>query len=461
MRGLVALLVAGALTAGGATALTLRAGGGQPLPVAPSPVPAEPVARGDLLPEVREGAPAPTAEGLGEAVAAALADPAVAGRLAVSVVDATTGEPLLERAAGRLLLPASTAKIATAVAALTALPVEDRLTTRVLAGAAPGEVVLVGGGDPTLAGPDAPRGYPASARLTDLAARVRAALGGAAVTRVLVDDSLYTGERIGPGWTDGYVAQGAVAPVGPLMVDSGRVRPDRPARHRDPALAAGRALAALLQPGAGVAVERGAAPPGAAELGAVHSQPVPQLVERMLARSDNDLAEALARHVALSQGQPASFAGGAAAVQAVLGPFLDEVGVGREAVALVDGSGLSRLNRLEPAALTRLLARAASLDGSETAERLAPVLAGLPVAGFSGTLSDRYRRGDGLSAAGVVRAKTGTLNGVSALAGLVRTADGRLLAFDLTADGVPIGATRQAEAALDRLAAALASCGCR
>jgi D-alanyl-D-alanine carboxypeptidase/D-alanyl-D-alanine-endopeptidase (penicillin-binding protein 4) len=91
------------------------------------------------------------------------------------------------------------------------------------------------------------------------------------------------------------------------------------------------------------------------------------------------------------------------------------------------------------------------------------VLTGLPVAGFSGTLSERYRKpaaGAGLGA-GVVRAKTGTLNGVSALAGLVRTADGRLLAFALTADGVPLGATKQAEAALDRLAAALAACGCR
>jgi len=43
----------------------------------------------------------------------------------------------------------------------------------------------------------------------------------------------------------------------------------------------------------------------------------------------------------------------------------------------------------------------------------------------------------------------------------VRTADGRLLAFDVTADAVPLGATRAAEAALDRFAAALASCGCR
>jgi D-alanyl-D-alanine carboxypeptidase/D-alanyl-D-alanine-endopeptidase (penicillin-binding protein 4) len=88
------------------------------------------------------------------------------------------------------------------------------------------------------------------------------------------------------------------------------------------------------------------------------------------------------------------------------------------------------------------------------------VLTGLPVAGFDGTLAPRYRTGPALPAAGRVRAKTGTLNAVSALAGLVRTADGRLLAFDLTTNSVPLGANRRAERALDALAARLAACGC-
>ena len=455
-RVLLAVLAAATL-AGGAAAVTLVQDDAA-VPVAASPAPTPPAERPDLLPEVGDDAPVPSVTGLQPAVTAALADPAIAGRLAVSVVDAATGQPLLERGAATPLLPASTAKIATAVAALTALPPESRLTTRVVAGSAPGEVVLVGGGDTTLASPAAGPQYPAPARLSDLVARTRAALGTTAVTRVLVDESLYTGERLGPGWKPSYVTEGAVAPVGPLMVDGGRIRPDRRPRHLDPALAAGRAFADLLQPGAAVQVARGVAAPDAAELAAVQSPPVARLVEQMLLDSDNDLAEALARQVALAQGQPASFAGSAVALQEVLGPFLDEVGVGRDAVALVDGSGLSRLDRLEPAALTRLLARVASDD---TSDRLAPILTGLPVGGFSGTLADRYRKGGGVPAAGVVRAKTGTLNGVSALAGLVRTADGRLLAFDVTADGVPFGATKQAEAALDRLAAALASCGCR
>ena len=455
-RGLLALLAAAALAAGATTAVGLDDEPVEaPVAVVPSPSPA--LVRGALLPAPRGDAVAPTAAGLATAVAAALAGPALAGGLAVSVVDADTGEALYERAADVPLLPASTAKIATAVAALTALPADLRLTTRVVAGAAPGEVVLVGGGDPTLASPRAALGYPRPALLSDLAARTRAALGGTAVTRVVVDESLYPGARLGPGWKPTYVTEGAVAPVVPLMVDGGRARPDRLRRVPDPGMAAGEAFAALLQPGKAVAVARGAAAAGAAPLAEVRSPPVPALVERMLSRSDNDLAEALARQVALAAGRPASFEGVADASTAVLGDLLEDVGVARDAVRLVDGSGLSRDDRLQPAALTRLLARAASGQAPE----LAPLLSGLPVAGFDGTLAGRYRTGSPTTAAGEVRAKTGTLNGVSALAGLVRTEDGRLLAFDLTADAVALGATRPAERALDALAARLAACGCR
>ncbi len=461
-RGRTVLVgLAAAVLAGGAVAaVTLdepaRPGTAAPaVSAAPSPSPS-PVARADLLPDAGDGA-APTASGVQAAVAAALADPVLAGGLAVSVVDAETGEAVYERSAETPVLPASTAKIATALAVLTALPADRRLTTRVLAGAAPGEVVLVGGGDPTLAGPAARATYPEPARLATLAARVRSALGATPVRRVVVDDALYAGDRLAPGWKPGYVTEGSVAEVMALMVDSGRVRPDRLRRADDPALAAGRTFAELLQPGAQVVVERGTAGAGAAELGAVVSPPVSALVERMLVRSDNDLAEALARQVALATGRPVSFAGASAALQDVLGDLLVEVGASRDAVRLADGSGLSRLDRLRPAALTRLLAHAASGD----APRLAPVLTGLPVAGFDGTLALRYRTGAAVPAAGVVRAKTGTLNGVSALAGLVRTADGRLLAFDLTANAVPLGANRRAERALDALAARIAACGCR
>jgi serine-type D-Ala-D-Ala carboxypeptidase/endopeptidase (penicillin-binding protein 4) len=464
----LAAVLAGSLVAGGATVVLqdrsspadtpATAPAAEPPGAAPSPT--VPVQRAPLLlPAGGPAPPAPTGEGLREAVLAALDDPAVAGRLAVSVVDAETGAPLLELAARELRLPASKTKIATAVAVLTAVDPQSRLTTRLVAGASPGEVVLVGGGDTTLASPQAAQGYPRPARLADLATAAQAVLGPEPLQRLLVDDSRYVGPRTGPGWRPGYVTGGNVAPVGALMVDGGRVRPDRNARAGDPALAAGQALADLLQrPGAPrITVERGEAAPGALELARVSSPTLAQLVEVMLSRSDNDLAESLARQTALATGRTADFAGGAAAVRDVLGARLEEVGVGGDAVQVVDGSGLSRDNRIQPAALTRLLAAVASGDEP----RLAPVLTGLPVGGFDGTLSDRYRADAARAGAGVVRAKTGTLSDVSALAGLVRTREGRLLAFDLTADGVPPGSGRAAEAALDRLAAVLASCGCR
>ncbi len=453
----VAVVATLTLAAGATAAVTWQ--DGPPPALSPSLSSPGLPSRGELLGAAAIAGPVPTSTGLQAAVGLALADPAIAGRLGVSIVDAATGASVYDQGAGVAVLPASTAKIATAAAALTALPPDRRLATRVVTGSVPGEVVLVGGGDTTLAGPGAGADYPASARLSELADQVRVALGPVPVTRVLVDESLYSGERVGPGWKPNYLTDGAVAAVGPLMVEGARVQRGRPRRHADPALAAGRQLATLLSgasaaPVAPVVVERGTAPVGAAPLGEVTSPTVVQLVERMLTRSDNDLAESLARQVALSQGQPASFAGAALALEQVLAPL----GVDPAKAVLADGSGLSTSTRISPAAVTGLLARAAS--GREP--RLAPLVAGLPVGGFDGTLAGRFRLGDGAApGAGSVRAKTGTLDGVSALAGVVRTADGRLLAFDLTADEVPLGANSAAQAALDRLASSLAACGCR
>jgi len=455
--GLVlALGVAAATGQAGATAAPQppSAAPTPPPAAAPSTPPAPPGPRPPLLPAPGD-APVPTAAALTAVLERALADPGLGGRIAASVVDATTGQVLVERRGGATVLPASTAKIATAVAVLAALDPDLRLPTRVLAGARPGEVVLVGSGDVTLAGPSAQQDDPLRpARLADLARDARAALGGTRVRRVLVDDTAYAGPRLAPGWKPTYVTDGDAMPVSAVSVDAGRDAPGRGPRVQDPGLAAGRALAAALgAPGARVA--RGVAPQGAAELAAVRSPPVSRLVERLLVRSDNDLAESLSRQVALARQRPPTFAGASSAVGEVLAEVLP--GTGGAGFALADGSGLSRSDRVQPAAVTALLSHVVR-DGSG---RYAPVLTGLPVAGFDGTLEDRFRAGTARPAAGVVRAKTGTLADVSALAGLVRTRDGRLLAFDVTADAVPSGANGPAEAALDRLAAGLASCGCR
>jgi D-alanyl-D-alanine carboxypeptidase/D-alanyl-D-alanine-endopeptidase (penicillin-binding protein 4) len=427
--------------------LVLRDAGVQVPHVTASTPPSPEPSRTPLLTSGVASQPPPTRAGLGRALAAALRDPGLGRRVGLSVVDARTGAPLLELGADRAATPASTAKIVTALAVLTVLKPDARFTTRLLKGSN-GDLVLVGAGDPTLAGRHARPGFPRAARLADLAAQVK----GAVVRRVVVDDSLFSGSRLGPGWKSGYVTHGDVAPVTALMVDGGRTSRERnQPRAHDPALEAGRQLAALL----GVRqVVRGQAPAGAAEVAHVDSPMVGELVELMLTQSDNDVAEALGRQVALETSLPPTFDGAAAAAVTALRPLLEAAKVDRSAVALRDASGLSPLDRLQPAALARLL----SVVGRD--DRYAPVLSGLPVGGFDGTLEKRYREAPTSAAAGVVRAKTGTLDGVSALAGLVRTRSGHLLAFDLVTDGVALTGTLKAQAALDRVAATLVSCGC-
>jgi serine-type D-Ala-D-Ala carboxypeptidase/endopeptidase (penicillin-binding protein 4) len=164
--------------------------------------------------------------------------------------------------------------------------------------------------------------------------------------------------------------------------------------------------------------------------------------------SDNMLAEALARQVAIARKLPASFEGSA---HGVIGALADAK-IDVTGVTLNDGSGLSRDDRVPASVLTAVVGGAAddSLKGTSA------ILSGLPVAGYDGTLFDRRDAG---TAPGTVRAKTGTLLGVHALAGTVVTVDGRLLAFAVVADGS--GSDAAAEAALDNVAAALATCGCR
>jgi D-alanyl-D-alanine carboxypeptidase/D-alanyl-D-alanine-endopeptidase (penicillin-binding protein 4) len=83
------------------------------------------------------------------------------------------------------------------------------------------------------------------------------------------------------------------------------------------------------------------------------------------------------------------------------------------------------------------------------------------VAAFSGTLADRFGGATPGPGAGLVRAKTGTLMGVTSLAGVVADADGRLLVFAFLADAVPATGMGRARVVLDRIGATLAACGCR
>lgn len=396
-------------------------------------------------------APAPTAQGVAAALAPLVSAPGLGPHFGVSVVDSSSGQQLFAALPEEAMVPASVTKLVTGITVLAARGPAYRIPTRVVAGANPGEVVIVGGGDPTLAvGTSA--AYPAAARLDDLANQVKEALGGTAPTKVIYDGSLFSGPVTGPGWDADATTGGYGSAITALMTDGARVNPlggSGTARYVQPDAAAAKLFAKQF----GIsAVTAGPAPAGAKELGKVESPPMLRMVEVMISSSDNIVAEMLARQVALARSQPASFAGASAAMRAVL----EELSVPVSGYGLQDGSGLSRQGRLSPSILTAVLTTAARADRPD----LHGLFTGLPVAGYSGTLASRYRTPKGSSsAAGEVRAKTGTLTGVSSIAGIVVDADGRTLAFALIADANP--STPAAVEALDRITAALAACGCR
>jgi D-alanyl-D-alanine carboxypeptidase/D-alanyl-D-alanine-endopeptidase (penicillin-binding protein 4) len=134
---------------------------------------------------------------------------------------------------------------------------------------------------------------------------------------------------------------------------------------------------------------------------------------------------------------------------------LRAMGLPGDEADLYDGSGLSRHNGISPVLLTQVLALAAT--GKQPA--ITGIFGGLPVAGWSGTLQDRFDSPRTNRAAyGIVRAKTGTLSGVNTMAGELVTRDGRLLVFAIMASGS--SNVYAAKDALDRVPARLVACGC-
>ncbi|WP_436985646.1 D-alanyl-D-alanine carboxypeptidase/D-alanyl-D-alanine endopeptidase [Streptomyces sp. enrichment culture] len=421
-------------------------GGAPGTPARPRPAPsAGPVLTG--LGGVSTVKSAPDGKALAKVLAPLLKDPALGPRPAASVVDVTTGRRLYGAHPDAALTPASTTKIATAVAALSAMGPDHRLTTRAALEPDTKEVVLVGGGDPTLTAREKAGD---AASLRTLAAETAAALADRGVREVTLsyDTTRYAGSPRHPIGDNPNLAL-----VVPLMADEGRTDDSASGpvtRVKDPAEDAARQFKDFLAahgikstaPGPSKATTR------AETLAAVSSPPLSALVERMLTNSDNDIAEALARQTATATGERADFAGAGRAVTA----RLRALGLPLKGAAVKDGSGLDRAGRLTPGLLTALLAKAADPSHPE----LRPALTGLPVAGFTGTLSSRYTDG----ASGVIRAKTGTLSGVHTLAGTLVDRDGRLLAFAFMATGTDPLAAAATQKALDEAATALAACGC-
>jgi D-alanyl-D-alanine carboxypeptidase/D-alanyl-D-alanine-endopeptidase (penicillin-binding protein 4) len=417
-----------------------------------------PVAAASVLPGLGEGAPTPTADVLDRVLLPLIANKALGTGVSVDILDPLTGQHLMSEAPTTARTPASTAKVLTAAAALTALGPEATLPTTVVTGPGTGPVVLVGGGDVTLsAGAGDPVSVNGRAGLDDLAQQTAEALLAQGRTKVALtlDDRLFSGPTRAPGWAPSDVDDGYVAPIQALEIDGGRTGEGHYAqRTSDPALRAAETFGKLLKKhGVTVSgtVQRGAAPAGPVVLGRVESAPISGLVEFALTESDNTVAEALGRLVAISAGKPGSFAAAGPAVLAELA----KLGVTVTGAVLSDTSGLGDGSAVPAQTLTTVLALA---TGPEQPQ-LRALLSGLPIAAVSGTLSERFSGSGQKAASGVVRAKTGTLTGVSSLAGTVVDSDGRLLVFAAMADKVT--STGAARTALDRLATTLAGCGCR
>ncbi len=401
-----------------------------------------------------------TSAGLSARLSGTLGLPALGAHVAAAVASLPAGKVIFARHGSSPFAPASTAKLATAVAALQVLGPGARFSTR---------VVAAGGGDPTLAAGSPPQAdYPRPATLASLAARTARALRARhrRTVRLGYDTSLYTGPLLAPSWPSSYVSTGNVSPITPLEADQGRLTAsgapqdaDDPGNFRPrsltPAADAARAFGSLLA-SHGIRV-RGPirsvrAPSAGVTIARVDSPPLAEIVQWMLIESNNVIAENLARQVAIAVGRPASFSGAAAAVMAT------DQRLGVHGIRLVDGSGLSPADRITPRALVQLVALAAGGGGPG----LRPVITGLPVAGFSGTLAPggSVFAVTGPAARGVVRAKTGNLTSVAALAGVAYASNGQLLAFAFMADQLPKTGLSQAGGAFAELATKLAGCGC-
>jgi serine-type D-Ala-D-Ala carboxypeptidase/endopeptidase (penicillin-binding protein 4) len=443
----VAVLLLVAAVVGMAAVLTTGNSTSDAEPIKPPPPAA--TAKPGIVP-VADSADKPTPDRLAATLAPLVADPNL-GALTGRITDAMTGGQLWAQGADVPMQPASTNKVLTTAAALLALDRDARLTTRVMAGAQPGVVVLKGGGDPTLSATPVGQDtwYKGAARISDLADQVRRS--GIAATTVQVDISAYSGPAMAPGWDPADIDGGDIAPMEAVMLDGGRTQPVSVESRRSttPALDAGRALAVALRvdPARVTVLPTGLS--GGQEIASVQSPPLIERLRQMMNESDNVMAESIGREVAAEQNRPQSFDG---AVQAVLGQ-LDKGKIDTGGARLLDSSGLSVDDRLTAETLDGVVNAAAGTDQP----KLRPLLDLLPIAGGSGTLSNRYLDTDaGRAAAGYLRAKTGSLTGTNSLAGIVTDASGRVLTFAFISNNAgPTGRT-----AIDALSAVLRSCGC-
>ncbi|MGZ8687517.1 MAG: D-alanyl-D-alanine carboxypeptidase/D-alanyl-D-alanine endopeptidase [Gaiellaceae bacterium] len=343
------------------------------------------------------------------------------GHTAALVVDLRTGEVVFQHNGSKPVPPASNEKLPVSWAALKRLGAAYRFHTELYGVGARrgavwnGDLVLKGFGDPTLASSD----------LDGLARRVRAAGIRTVTGRVLGDESYFDRKRSASGWK-AYFLGGETPPLSGLVVDRARGWP-----ALSPPLLAARSLRdALVSAGVAVAGRPGlgVAPPDAASLASDVSAPLAEIVRVMNNESDNFYAEMLLKGIAAAAGKPGTSSLGGKLVVATMA----EAGIPVQGVRIVDGSGLSHLDRLTASALVGVL-QAGLADPSIRSA----FVGSLAVAGRSGTLSSRLP-----ALRGRVKGKTGTTNLACTLSGFI----GRNFAFAVLQNGNPVSSWAAREA---------------
>ena len=355
----------------------------------------------------------------------------------VRVFDPQTRSTIYSRQSLVGQVPASNLKLATAVIALKTLGPASTSTTRVIATTDPSTIVIVGGGDPMLT----------YGRINLLAQRTADALKASptpvASVRVQYDNSRNAPFTSPRGWLSTYV---------PYQIDALSIyghTTSTPARFATKYFVQRLVAAGVPATYAGQAT--GAA---GTHVTKVVGAPLQTAVNRMLLVSDNNIAETLARNSAIATGQPATWAGVRAAAQTQLAAM----GVPMTGVSVIDGSGVSRANRLSAKALVAILRVATNGNPA-----FAGIQSGLPIAGRTGTLkasNKRYTTRPSKCAAGKVFAKTGSLTGVLSLSGIAMAADGKPRLFSIVLNKVSTKKyTRlQIRRSMDVLAATIVGC---
>ena len=374
----------------------------------------------------------------------------VGGAYSGSVVEVGSGNVLYAHNATRGYIPASTMKLLTSTAALSILGPDHTFKTSVVSPKR-GQIILVGGGDPYLAS-KAGSDYPKRATINGLARATASRLKQDKISRVSLgyDASLFKGPAWNPRWPVFYGNQ--VSRTSALWVDEGRVGGGG-LRYRNPAEEAATAFAAALsKQGVRVSSTRSArAPKSAPVVARVSSMSLERIVEHLLMVSDNDAAEVIFRQAAIGAGKPGSIAEATKVVRAEL----TKLQIWDPGMTISDGSGLARQTKVPADSMVKMLRVAAGQKHPE----LRAVITGLPVAGVEGSLKRQYYDDQSVAGRGVVRGKTGTLNKVRARAGVLRTTDGSLLAYAFLINNPKN--EFNAMVWLDRVTAAISTCGCR